>query len=59
MARAPKGGKTTTIPICQQAAEVLRSLDVTSPFVFPEEERQATDGFQGTLVEDPEGSQLA
>lgn len=45
--RAPKGGKTTTIPICQQAAEVLRSLDVTSPFVFPGENGKQRTDFKG------------
>src|SRR5208337_2444186 len=52
--RTPKGGKTTTLPLSVQAIEVLRSLDVTSSFVFPgkkgkkpgEDDKQRTD-FKG------------
>lgn len=45
--RAPKGGKTTILPLNQEALEVLRSLDVTSSFVFPGDDgRQRTD-FKG------------
>lgn len=35
--RNPKGGKTTSLPLSPQALDVLRSLDVSSAFVFPGE----------------------
>jgi len=45
--RSPKGGKTQTLPVSTQALEVLRSLDVRSPYVFPGKNgRQRTD-FKG------------
>ncbi len=45
--RSPKGGKTQTLPVSPQALEVLRSLDVRSPYVFPGKNgRQRTD-FKG------------
>jgi len=45
--RSPKGGKTQTLPVSPQALEVLRSLDVQSPYVFPGKNgRQRTD-FKG------------
>lgn len=33
--RAPKGGKTTTIPVSDSALDVLRGTPVTSKYVFP------------------------
>jgi integrase/ribosomal protein L37E len=36
--RDPKGGKTQTLPVSHEALEVLKSLEVTSPFVFPGKE---------------------
>ncbi len=33
--RAPKGGKTTTIPISELAMDVLRGITGSSPYVFP------------------------
>ena len=48
--RSPKGGKTQTLPISPQALEVLRSLEVRSPYVFPGKNgRQRTD-FKGPWV---------
>lgn len=45
--REPKGGKTQTLPVSPQALEVLRSLEVRSPYVFPGKNgRQRTD-FKG------------
>ena len=45
--RSPKGGKTQILPVSPQALEVLRSLDVRSPYVFPGKNgRQRTD-FKG------------
>ncbi len=52
--RTPKGGKTTTLPLNSQAIDVLRSLEVKVPFVFPgkkgkqpgEDYKQRTD-FKG------------
>lgn len=45
--RSPKGGKTQTLPISPQALEVLQSLEVRSPYVFPGKNgRQRTD-FKG------------
>jgi integrase len=45
--REPKGGKTQTIPVSSMALEVLKGLEVTSPYVFPGKEgRQRTD-FKG------------
>lgn len=31
----PKSGKTQNIPVSMEALEILRTLEVTSPFVFP------------------------
>ncbi len=45
--RDPKGGKTTTLPMNSQAIEVLRSLDVTSPFVFPGKDGKQRTDFKG------------
>lgn len=45
--RAPKGGKTTTLPLNQQAIDVLRSLDVTGTFVFPGKDGKQRADFKG------------
>lgn len=45
--RSPKGGKTTTLPLSAQAIDVLRSLDVTSPYVFPGENGGQRPDFKG------------
>lgn len=45
--REPKGGKTQTIPISPPALEVLKSLKVTSPFVFPGKGGQQRTDFKG------------
>jgi integrase len=42
--RAPKGGKTITLPLNSQAIDVLRSLDVIASFVFPgKKSKRGTD----------------
>ena len=41
--REPKGGKTETIPVSIQALDVLKGLEVTSPYVFPGKDGRATD----------------
>ena len=45
--REPKGGKTQTIPVNEQALQVLRELEVTSPFVFPGKDGQKRTDFKG------------
>lgn len=45
--REPKGGKTQTIPVNEQALQVLRELEVTSPFVFPGKGGQQRTDFKG------------
>jgi len=45
--RTPKGKKTVTIPISQEAIAVLRSMDMTSPFVFPGEDGRQRTSFKG------------
>lgn len=44
---APKGGKTTTLPLNRQGIEVLRSLPVNSTFVFPGENGKQRTDFKG------------
>ncbi len=44
----PKGGKTESIPVSREAMEVLRTLNVTSSFVFP-----GKNGNQRTDFNDP------
>ncbi len=46
--RAPKGGKTTTIPVSDHAINVLRGINVTSQHVFP-----GRDGEQRTDFKKP------
>jgi integrase len=46
--RDPKGGKTENIPVSNEALAVLRTLEVTSPFVFP-----GKDGAQRTSFNAP------
>jgi integrase len=45
--REPKGGKTQTIPVSPLALEVLKSLEVDSPFVFPGKGGQQRKDFKG------------
>ena len=45
--REPKGGKTQTIPVSPQALAVLKSLEVTSSFVFPGKGGQQRTDFKG------------
>jgi integrase len=45
--REPKGGKTQTIPVSPPALAVLKSLEVTSSFVFPGKNRQQRTDFKG------------
>lgn len=45
--RGTKGGKTTTVPINEEALEVLRNLDIKSTFVFPGEDGQQRKDFKG------------
>jgi integrase len=45
--RDPKGGKTQTIPISNQAIEVLKGLTPDSPFVFPGKNGQQRTDFKG------------
>lgn len=45
--RNPKGKKTVTIPISEEAVDVLRSLSVTSSFVFPGEDGKQRTDFKG------------
>ena len=45
--RHPKGGKTTTLPINEEAVSVIRSLPVTSTFVFPGDDGNQRKDFKG------------
>jgi len=45
--REPKGGKTQTIPVSLPALAVLKSLEVTSSFVFPGKGGQQRTDFKG------------
>ena len=45
--RHPKGGKTTTLPICSEAVDVLRALTINSPFVFPDAKGERRTDFNG------------
>jgi len=45
--RDPKGGKTESIPVSREAMEVLRTLEVTSSFVFPGEGGKQRTNFNG------------
>jgi integrase len=45
--RNPKGGRTVTIPLNEQALGVLRSLDVKSSLVFPGENGKQRRDFKG------------
>jgi integrase len=46
--RDPKGGKTENVPVSPEALAVLRTLEATSPFVFP-----GKDGKQRTAFNAP------
>jgi len=56
--RDPKGGKTTTLPMNLQAMEVLRSLDVTSPFVFPGKDGKKRTDFSGPWLKIRKAAEL-
>jgi integrase/ribosomal protein L40E len=43
----PKSGNTENIPVSMKALDVLKSLDVTSSFVFPGENGQQRTNFSG------------
>jgi len=45
--RAPKGGKTMTLPISSQALEVLKGLAPTSTYVFPGKNGEQRTDFKG------------
>jgi integrase len=45
--RDPKSGKTENIPISIKALEVLKALEVTSPFVFPGKDGKQRVEFNG------------
>lgn len=45
--RDPKSGKTENIPVSGQALDVLRTLDITSPFVFPGKNGKQRVDFNG------------
>ncbi len=45
--KSPKGGKTQTIPISDEAKEVLKGLCVTSEFVFPGKNGEQRTDFKG------------
>ena len=47
---APKGGKTTTLPICREALEVIEGLPRSSELVFP-----GKGGKQRSNIKDPWG----
>jgi integrase len=48
--RTPKGGKTQTIPISNQALEVLKGLTPTSSFVFPGKNGAQRTDFKGPWI---------
>lgn len=43
----PKSGKTENIPVSNEALEVLRTLEATSPFVFPGKDGKQRTNFNG------------
>ncbi len=45
--RSPKGGKTTTIPVSQEALQALSELPVTSEYVFPGKGGKMRTDFKG------------
>jgi integrase len=45
--RNPKSGKTENIPVSMKALEVLKSLEATSPFVFPGKDGKQRVEFNG------------
>jgi len=45
--RDPKSGKTENIPVSAQALDVLKALDLTSPFVFPGKDGKQRVEFNG------------
>ncbi len=45
--QAPKGGKTVTLPLSDEAMAVLRNRQITSPFVFPGKQGAMRADFKG------------
>ncbi len=45
--RDPKGGKTENIPVSPEALAVLRTLEVTSPLIFPGKDGKQRSNFSG------------
>ena len=45
--RDPKSGKTENIPVSMKALDVLKALEVTSPFVFPGKDGNQRVDFNG------------
>lgn len=45
--REPKGGKTTTLPVSEQALDVLKSLPLQGIYVFPGKEGNQRTDFKG------------
>jgi integrase/ribosomal protein L40E len=45
--KEPKGGKTSTIPVNHEALDVLRGLEVRSPYVFPGKDGSQRTDFKG------------
>ncbi|MGV8074353.1 MAG: tyrosine-type recombinase/integrase [Syntrophobacteraceae bacterium] len=45
--RSPKGGKTETIPISDEAKEVLQGINMTSMYVFPGRKGEQRTDFKG------------
>ena len=43
----PKGKKTTTVPVCREALEVLSALYRSSEFVFPGRDGKQRNTFKG------------
>lgn len=57
--RDPKSGRTEHVPISMEAMEVLRTLQTTSPFIFPGRGRQAKSQFFPPLAKDTPGCRVA
>ncbi len=55
---APKGGKTTTLPICREALEVIEGLPRTSQFVFPGKGGKQRTDFKGPWARIRKAAQL-
>ena len=44
---SPKGGKTVTLPVSEEALNILRGLPVVSSFIFPGQEGKQRTNFSG------------